>query len=286
MGSMGVVLLLLVACSLLQGSCWAGPIDTQLIPPRNLEKPGSTSHDVVQDPRLERRDTTIHESISPVLRLRSTTPATNNSSSMWAVTAVVGTILLICLLVVVVVIIRRNKKRLRKAASDEELGFGRHPQAQPDIPSPPKTYDGMSRSPPAKMEKSEVSPNTRKPPPPPLLTISPPEESGQKPKRVPAPRFLPSPTSPRLIGLPPSPRLIGLPPSPRLAASPRTQQSSSGLHLSEPQRDMPSSPRGLPSPSLGTPSANDGHALEVPLSAGGLERMITTMERELEENSL
>jgi hypothetical protein len=287
MGAVGVFAPLLVAFSLLQGGCWAGPIDTQLKTPRNLKKPERIApRNAVPATRLHTRNPFTSESISPVLRPRSN----GRNNSMWAVTAVVGIILLLCLLVIGVVLIRRSKRRHLKAASDEELGFGKHPKAQPDLAPLPRSYDGMStvRSPPVQaIEQSEDSENIRKPPPPPLLTISPPEELGQKPRRVPVPQLPALPPSPRLVGLPPSPRLIGLPPSPRLPASPRTQRPSSGSHLSEPQNDLdvPSSPRGLPSPSLGPPSANNDHALEVPLSAGGLERMITRMEMELNEDT-
>ncbi|GLB37322.1 hypothetical protein LshimejAT787_0403730 [Lyophyllum shimeji] len=263
MGPVGVLFRFLVACSLLPGRCWAGPIDIRINTPGNLKKRESVvSHDAAHDLGLDTQKAFAKESRSLVVRPRSTTHATS-PSSMWAVTAVIAVILLICLLVVVAVLIRRSKER-QKAASDEELGFGKHPMARPDLASPPKAYDGASRSPPAKVETIEISGNTRKPPPPPLLTVSSPEEPGPKPKRVPAP--LPSP---RLIGLPPSPqsalppsprlglppsprpglhpspRLIGLPPSPRLPASPRLQRSHSGTHFYEPPQDVdrPSSPR-------------------------------------------
>jgi len=278
MGFIGVFLPLLMAFSLLEGGCWAGPIYTQLYPRRNLKKPEDIAPlDAAHVNKLLPRNANTTESIASLLQPRST----GTSKSMWAVTAVVAIILLICLLVITLVVIRRNKKHRRKAASDEELGFGKHPKAQPDLAPPPRSYHGTptSRLPPVQsVEKAEDSETLRKPPPPPLLTISPPQELGQKPTRVPIPR---------LPALPTSPRLIGLPPSPRLPVSPRVQRPSSGSHLYEPQRDidMPSSSRGLPSPSLGTPSTYHDRALEAPLSAGGLERMITRMEMDLKADT-
>jgi len=258
---MGVVLPLLVACSLLQSGCWAGPIHTKA--PRNLK----SSSGLV--PRDNVQVVNVNALGSAVLLPRS---GTNNSSSMWAVTAIVGVILLICLLVIVVILARRNKKRRQKAESDEELGFGQYPKAQPDLALPPKTYDGVTTapSPPANAtQRLEGTENIQNPPPP-LVTISPPEEPVQKMKRIPVPLLPVLPTSPRLVGLPPSPRLIGLPPSPRLPTSPRSPRPPrSSNNLSAPRRDVnaPSSPT------------------EVPLSAGGLERMITKMELEFNQNA-
>ncbi|KAF5385954.1 hypothetical protein D9615_002344 [Tricholomella constricta] len=180
--------------------------------------------------------------------------------------------------------IRRAKKRRQKAATDEELGFGQHLNTQPDLAQLPKTYDGIQvlRSPPTQpVDEPKISGNIRKPIPLPLLTVSSPEELISKPRRVPVPRLPPISSSPRVIGIPPSPRLVGLPPSPQPPTSPRTPRPSlKSQDLSEPVR---SSPRGLHSPL--TPAIDGGHALEVPLSAGGLERMITRMEKELREDT-
>lgn len=271
-----MAIIALAICSLLVGFSWAGPIDPRIVIPRHTGLLDGRSYKNLVPRELFPRS----EFIDPVFPRSDA-----NSSSNWAVTAVVCIILLICILAVILVMVRRNRTQ-KKDGPDEELGFGKNPQTQPNLMPPPKTYDGTTASPPSKGSSESDSPRKRLRPP--LLTISSPLESPQEsiasptatPARPPAP-----PVSPRLIQLPPSPRPVGLPASPRLpispglSVSPRMQQQFGFERSNSPKlgREGLLSPRYQPSPRR----FDDDQGPNTPLSAGGIERMMTQMEVDL-----
>ncbi|KAG6812547.1 hypothetical protein H0H92_002316 [Tricholoma furcatifolium] len=208
---------------------------------------------------------------------------------IWTVIAVVGIILLVCIFIVWVVLVRRPKKQQRRPGIDEELGFGQNSTLQPWVAFPPRIYDGVtsSQSPPPRVQ--EMIEDRTRPNRPPMLTVSPPEELIQKPReliqkprRVPVPHLSALPNASRWNGLPTSPHLVGLPSSPGFPASPRVQQPGFQLdNTSVPVRDFdhPVSPQSPPPPSVDQLSSPQPP--HTPLSAGGLDRMMTQMELEL-----
>jgi len=271
MGSLGIFSPLLVAWFLLQGACWAGPINSLQFNRFKESEPFSCNAG------LYPQDIQTKQAIYVRVFMDSDT---ESPPGIWGVTIAIGIVVLICLLFIVFVLARRKRQRLRKVTFDEERGFGQHPEAQPVLLRPPRSYNGTStwQSSLAHPEKLADSRNFSKTVPPPLLTVSPPEEIYHRPRRVPVP--LPSPW---LIGLPPSP---GLPTSASRQSQRPPSHASSSLLGSQCDVDPSPSSQAQSSSLSKSSTKDDSSVLEVPLSAGGLERMIIQMEIELGKDTV